>query len=86
MAAGDIMLDLRDIHKSFFIGTPNEFEVLHGVNFTVREGEFVSIVGQSGSGKSTLMNIIGALDRPTSGEYTLDGVDIEKAKDIHFKK
>ena len=75
------MLDLRDIHKSFFIGTPNEFEVLHGVNFAVREGEFVSIVGQSGSGKSTLMNIIGALDRPTSGEYTLDGVDIEKAKD-----
>ena len=81
MAAGDLMLDLRDIHKSFFIGTPNEFEVLHGINFTVNQGEFVSIVGQSGSGKSTLMNIIGALDRPTLGEYTLDGVDIEKAKD-----
>ena len=81
MADSNIMLDLRDIHKSFFIGTPNEFEVLHGVNFTVNKGEFVSIVGQSGSGKSTLMNIIGALDRPTSGEYTLDGVDIEKAKD-----
>ena len=77
----NIMLDLRDIHKSFFIGTPNEFEVLHGLNFVVNKGEFVSIVGQSGSGKSTLMNIIGALDRPTSGEYTLDGVDIEKAKD-----
>ncbi|MBQ7148784.1 MAG: ABC transporter ATP-binding protein [Pseudobutyrivibrio sp.] len=75
------MLDLRNIHKSFFIGTPNEFEVLHGLNFTVNKGEFVSIVGQSGSGKSTLMNIIGALDRPTDGEYTLDGVDIEKAKD-----
>ncbi|MCR4694435.1 MAG: ABC transporter ATP-binding protein [Pseudobutyrivibrio sp.] len=75
------MLDLRDIHKSFFIGTPNEFEVLHGLNFTVNKGEFVSIVGQSGSGKSTLMNIIGALDRPTAGEYNLDGVDIEKAKD-----
>ena len=75
------MLDRRNIHKSFFIGTPNEFEVLHGVNFNVKEGEFVSIVGQSGSGKSTLMNIIGALDRPTDGEYTLDGVDIQKAKD-----
>lgn len=75
------MLDLRNIHKSFFIGTPNEFEVLHGINLNVNEGEFVSIVGQSGSGKSTLMNIIGALDRPTDGEYTLDGIDIQKAKD-----
>ncbi len=81
MENSNIMLDLRDIHKSFFIGTPNEFEVLHGVNFSVNKGEFVSIVGQSGSGKSTLMNIIGALDRPTAGEYTLDGIDIEKAKD-----
>ena len=79
--ADTTMLDLRDIHKSFFIGTPNEFEVLHGINFSVKEGEFVSIVGQSGSGKSTLMNIIGALDRPTAGEYSLDGIDIEKAKD-----
>ena len=77
----EITLDLRDIHKSFFIGTPNEFEVLHGVNFTVNKGEFVSIVGASGSGKSTLMNIIGALDRPTDGEYYLDGVDIRAAKD-----
>ena len=65
------MLDLRNIHKSFFIGTPNEFEVLHGVNFNVKEGEFVSIVGQSGSGKSTLMNIIGALDRPTDANILL---------------
>ena len=81
MENANTMLDLRDIQKSFFIGTPNEFEVLHGVNFSVNEGEFVSIVGQSGSGKSTLMNIIGALDRPTAGEYTLDGIDIEKAKD-----
>ncbi len=72
---------LRDIRKNFFIGTPNELKVLKGIDLTVYEGEFVAIVGQSGSGKSTLMNIIGALDRPTSGEYTLDDVDVIKAKD-----
>ena len=75
------MLELHDIHKSFFIGTPNEFEVLHGIDFSVKKGEFVSIVGASGSGKSTLMNIIGALDRPTAGDYQLDGVDIGSARD-----
>ena len=72
---------LHDIKKNFFIGTPNELKVLKGINLTVYEGEFVAIVGQSGSGKSTLMNIIGALDRPTTGEYTLDDVDVIKAKD-----
>lgn len=75
------IITLSDIRKNFFIGTPNELKVLKGINLTVYEGEFVAIVGQSGSGKSTLMNIIGALDRPTSGEYDLDGVDVIKAKD-----
>ena len=54
------IIDMHGIVKSFYIGTPNELEILHGINITVKEGEFVSIVGQSGSGKSTLMNIIGA--------------------------
>ena len=75
------VIDLHDIVKRFYIGQPNELEILHGISLQVKEGEFVSIVGESGSGKSTLMNIIGALDRPTSGEYMLDGVDIGKAKD-----
>lgn len=75
------IIELRDIHKSFYIGTPNELEVLHGISLTVTEGEFVAIVGASGSGKSTLMNIIGALDRPTAGYYMLDGVDVISAKD-----
>lgn len=75
------VIDLHDIVKRFYIGQPNELEILHGISLQVKEGEFVSIVGESGSGKSTLMNIIGALDRPTSGEYMLDGVDIAKAKD-----
>ncbi|MBQ1171271.1 MAG: ABC transporter ATP-binding protein [Lachnospiraceae bacterium] len=75
------MLDLKNIRKSFYLNTPNELEILHGLNLTVDKGEFLSIVGASGSGKSTFMNIIGVLDRPTDGYYNLDGVDIEKAKD-----
>lgn len=67
--------------KRFYIGKPNELEILHGINLEVERGEFVSIVGESGSGKSTLMNIIGALDRPTEGEYRLQGKNIGEAKD-----
>lgn len=75
------IIRLRHIVKKYFIGKPNELEILHGINITVFEGEFVSIVGESGSGKSTLMNIIGALDRPTSGSYQLNEIDMMKAKD-----
>ena len=63
------------------MGQPNELEILHSIDLQVKKGEFVSIVGASGSGKTTLMNIIGVLDRPTSGAYTLDGVDVAGAKD-----
>ena len=76
-----LLIDMQDIHKSFYIGKPNELEILHGIDLKVWEGEFVAIVGQSGSGKSTLMNIIGVLDKPTSGRYTLNGVDIHAAAD-----
>jgi putative ABC transport system ATP-binding protein len=75
------IIQLDNIRKSFYINTPNELEILHGISLTVKEGEFVSIVGASGSGKTTLMNIIGILDRPTEGEYMLDGVDVKAAKD-----
>lgn len=75
------VIDLQNIIKRFYIGRPNELEILHGISLQVKEGEFVSIVGESGSGKSTLMNIIGALDRPTEGTYLLDGVDVCRAKD-----
>jgi len=75
------IIEMRGIIKRFYIGTPNELEVLKGIDLDVYEGEFLAIVGQSGSGKSTLMNIIGSLDRATEGEYTLDGVDVSKAKD-----
>jgi putative ABC transport system ATP-binding protein len=71
--SGKTVIEMHDIVKTYYLGTPNELEILHGIDLTVYDGEFVSIVGASGSGKSTLMNLIGALDRPTSGEYLLDG-------------
>lgn len=83
---GRTIIDLKDIYKRFYIGTPNELEVLHGISLQVMEGEFVSIVGASGSGKSTLMNIIGALDRPTEGSYALDGVNVIAAKDAELSQ
>lgn len=78
---GKVIIDMKNIVKRYFIGQPNELEVLHGIDLQVHEGEFVSIVGQSGSGKSTLMNVIGALDLPTGGQYTLDDVDMFDAKE-----
>lgn len=75
------LIKMEGIKKSFNIGKENELEILHGIDFDVNEGEFVSVVGQSGSGKSTLMNIIGLLDRQTAGYYELNKVDISKLKD-----
>lgn len=75
------IIECKNIVKRFYIGQPNELEILHGLDLTVNMGEFVSIVGESGSGKSTLMNILGALDRPTEGMYLLDGVDVGAGKD-----
>ncbi len=67
------IIRMRNIYKRFYIGQPNELEILHGIDLDVMPGEFLSIVGPSGSGKSTLMNILGCLDTPTKGEYLLDG-------------
>ena len=78
----DSMINMRGIVKRFYIGQPNELEILHGIDLDVTEGEFLSIVGASGSGKSTLMNLIGALDRPTNGTYFLDGQDVGQADDL----
>lgn len=75
------IIRLNNIIKRFYVGQPNELEILHGISLSVKEGEFTSIVGPSGSGKSTLMNLIGALDRPTEGTYYLDGIDVEAAAD-----
>ena len=75
------LIQMQGIRKSYYIGQPNELEILHGIDLTVYPGEFVAIVGESGSGKSTLMNIIGVLDKPTAGEDVLDGGKLHDADD-----
>ena len=75
------VIRMEKIVKTYYLGKPNELEILHGINLTVNKGEFVSIVGESGSGKSTLMNIIGVLDRQTQGNYYLEGQDVNGMSD-----
>lgn len=70
------MIQIKDLHKSYHMGS-NSLHVLKGINFNVKEGEMVSIMGSSGSGKSTLLNILGILDEADSGSYVLDGVPIK---------
>ncbi|KXO00375.1 macrolide ABC transporter ATP-binding protein [Aequorivita aquimaris] len=70
------MIEIKNLHKSYHMGK-NSLHVLKGINFTVSEGEMVSIMGSSGSGKSTLLNILGILDEADEGTYTLDGTLIK---------
>lgn len=74
------LIQLIDIHKTYHVGN-EEVRANDGVDLVINKGEFVAIVGKSGSGKSTIMNIIGALDVPTSGQYILKGKDVSKLKD-----
>ena len=74
------MLELQDIAKVYKAGQ-TEVPALRGISCRIEDGEMVSITGPSGSGKSTLMNIIGCLDKPTSGRYRLDGIEVDKLSD-----
>ncbi len=72
---GNPVIKIEGVTRTFVVGDV-KVEALRGVDLTVAPGEFVAIMGSSGSGKSTLMNILGCLDRPTSGHYFLEGVDV----------
>jgi putative ABC transport system ATP-binding protein len=74
------MFELENITKVYKAGQ-TEVPALRGISCRIKSGEMVSIVGPSGSGKSTLMNIIGCLDRPTSGKYRLEGIEVDKLND-----
>lgn len=73
----EIIVDIKNLRREFIMGGET-VRALNDVNFTIREGEFVTIMGSSGSGKTTLLNILGCLDKPTSGQYFLDGMDTSK--------
>ncbi len=73
MASSDVVVGLQGVRKAFNVGTGIETEVLHGIDLTLNRGDFCAVMGPSGSGKSTLLNIIGLLDRPTSGLLQMAG-------------
>lgn len=76
----DNVIEVRDLTKTYKMGEV-EVQALRGVSFTIQRGEVVSIMGPSGSGKSTIMNTLGCLDRPTSGDYFLDGESVAQMND-----
>ena len=79
--APDALIELIDVRKSYNIGLPSEAEVLHGLSLRVDRGEFIALIGPSGSGKSTLLNIVGLLERMTSGSYRLQGEEVSSLDD-----
>ncbi len=80
------VLKLEGISKSYNVGLPTEVEILHGIDLELQRGEFVALIGPSGSGKSTLLNIIGLLDRPTSGRLFIEGLETSKLDDTAITK
>ena len=75
------MIEVKDVTKTYKTADEEGLQALRGVSFTIKDGEFVAIMGPSGSGKSTMMHILGCLDTPTSGTYFLDGKDVSTLKD-----
>lgn len=81
MGTGDLLIELDNVRKSYNVGQPNETEVLHGLDLNVKRGEFMALIGPSGSGKSTLLNIVGLLERMSSGRYLLQGEEVQALDD-----
>ena len=77
----EALLHLQDVRKSYNVGQPNEVEILHGIDLKIMPGEFVALVGPSGSGKSTLLNVLGLLERMSSGSYRLQGQETHALDD-----
>ncbi|MBX9960869.1 MAG: ABC transporter ATP-binding protein [Burkholderiaceae bacterium] len=81
MNGGDFLIELDNVRKAYNVGQPNEAEVLHGLDLNVARGEFMALIGPSGSGKSTLLNIVGLLERMSSGRYLLQGEEVQALDD-----
>ncbi len=79
--AGEALVTLRGIRKTYNAGLPSEAEVLHGIDLNLARGEFAALIGPSGSGKSTLLNLLGLLERPSAGSYTLAGTPVQDLGD-----
>ena len=77
----DWVVELKKVCKSFNVGKPNEIEILHNIHLQLARGDFCAVMGPSGSGKSTLLNIIGLLDRPTSGQLIINGEETTQLDD-----
>lgn len=86
MRRSDPIIHMESVTKKYYVGEPNELQILFDIGLNIYEGEFVSIVGASGSGKSTLMNIIGLLDRQTEGEYILNGTTTKVLDDKQLSR
>ena len=78
------LIELSEVRKSYNIGLPSEAEILHGLSLRVNRGEFIALIGPSGSGKSTLLNIVGLLERMTSGSYRLQGEEVNSLDDAEL--